>query len=156
MNEMNMVRQNMEKESSQDILDLFWQTIPPIWHAARGLTHKIALDESKITPSQFHTLRRISKRSESVSELAECMHLNRSNVSRTVDELVQNDLVSRKRDPDDRRKIELSLTPKGWSLIKTLHEKIGREMKDRFSMLTPAEIEDLRNGLLALQKIFRR
>ena len=140
-------------EEMQEVIDLFWQTIPPIWHAARGLAHEVALEDSVITLSQFHTLRRIFGGSESVSKLADCMHLNRSNVSRTVDELAQNDLVDRARDPNDRRNVRLTLTKNGRVLIKKLHEKIGREMKEKFSVLSLAELENLRRGLLALQKI---
>jgi DNA-binding MarR family transcriptional regulator len=140
----------------QETLDLFWQTIPPLWHATRTLTHLVAVDELKITPSQFHTLRRIPTGKGSVSDLADCMNLSRPNVSRTVDELVQNSLVQRKRDPDDRRNVILSLTPKGISLIKTLHEKIGERMIERFTILDEGEINELRRGLYALQKIFGR
>ena len=138
----------------QETLNLFWQTIPPLWHATRTLTHRIAVDELKITPSQFHALRNISSGKESVSNLADCMHLSRPNVSRTVDELVNNELVHRKRDPDDRRNVNLSLTPKGKSLIATLHKKIGEKMIERFTILDKGEVDELRKGLYALQKIF--
>ena len=140
----------------QGMLELFWQTIPPLWHATRTLTHRIAADELKITPSQFHVLRRISSGIESVSGLADCMHLSRPNVSRTVDELVNHKLVQRKRDPDDRRNIILSLTKKGKTQIDTLHKKIGEKVIEKFMRLDEKEIESLKLGLHLLQKIILR
>lgn len=147
-------RANLTKnEMLVEVLELFWQTIPPIWHANRTLTHQITMDEFNITPAQFHTLRRLSEGIHSVSDLADCMRLSRPNVSRTVDELVERGLVQRRRDPQDRRNILLSLTPKGISSIHTLHEKIGRQIIGRLAILNENEITELRRGLQALQKI---
>ena len=139
----------------QEILDLFWQTLPPIWHATRGIALSLAQEEKSVTPSQFHVLRRICKGAHSVSHLADCLNLNRSNVSRTVDELARSGLIERTRDKQDRRNIYLSLTDSGKEIIDELHEKIGNEMRNRFLKLSKNEIEQLRLGLHALQKIFQ-
>ena len=49
----------------------------------------------------------------SVKELAEILRLDKSGVSRTVEELVQKDYVERKPSTEDRRFVVLNLTLKG-------------------------------------------
>lgn len=144
-NKSDMVRKTIE---------LFWQTFPPVWHAARTATHRVAAEEFEITPSQFHVLRRIADGKGSVSDLSDCMHLSRPNISRTVDELVNSGYVRRRRDADDRRNIILSLTRDGQKLIKGFHKKIGDKMAELFINLDLEDLISVQRGLESLQKIF--
>jgi len=97
----------------KETLELFRGVMLPLWHIMRAQIHQLASGKYGITSSQFHTIRRISQGDASVSALADCMRVSRPNVSRAVDDLVNNWLVNRKRDPEDRRNIHLSLTEKG-------------------------------------------
>jgi DNA-binding MarR family transcriptional regulator len=54
----------------------------------------------------------------SLSELAERLYAHRSTVSGIVDRLQERGVVRRVTDPDDRRGILLSLTPRGQRLLK--------------------------------------
>ncbi|HUV16622.1 MAG TPA: MarR family transcriptional regulator [Pelolinea sp.] len=138
------------------LLEQFWQTFPPIWHATRALTHQTATDEFGITASQFHTLRRIEEGKASVSLLADCMQLSRPSVSRSVDELVNAGLVDRERDSGDRRNVRLFLTASGKKLIESLHKVIGEKMKQKFVNLDEEELNVILAGLSSLQKVFGR
>lgn len=139
-----------------NLLELFWQTFPPIWHSAGSITRQTATEEFGITAAQFHTLRRIAEGNTSVSVLADCMHLSRPNISRSVDELVQSGLVERERESHDRRNIKLSLTSKGKQLIDNMHEVIGLKMKAKFANLDADEILTIQSALISLQRIFGR
>ncbi|MBM3136938.1 MAG: MarR family transcriptional regulator [Chloroflexi bacterium] len=147
-----------ENEHVQDDLDSliksFWETFPPIWHATRSMTHQTATEEFGITAAQFHTLRRIWEGKSSVSALAECMHLSRPNISRTVDELVNAGLVERERGTTDRREIGLSLTDKGSELIRDLLEAIGAKMRARFSQIDLEEIDNIKSAFTTLRRFF--
>ena len=136
-----------------DTLELFRQVMLPLWHITRSQIHDLANGEYGITSSQFHTIRHISKGDASVSALANCMHVSRPNISRAVDELVQNGLVIRKRDPADRRNIQLSLTDKGEKTIKDLHDKYGRILADQFSILSDEELRILSSALESMKKV---
>jgi len=59
------------QEKAQKAVDLFWQTVPPVWHSARFFMHQTPAEEFQITASQFHTLRRIAEVNEFVSDLAD-------------------------------------------------------------------------------------
>jgi len=146
---------NVQKKA-KTVVELFWQTIPPVWHAARSITHLTAVEEFHMTVSQFHTLRRIAEGNASVSDLADCMHLNRSNISRSVDDLVNSGLVERKQVLKDRRNINLFLTDRGKELIHSFLDSNGKKMVEKFSLLSEGDLEDISRGLIAMQKVFGR
>ena len=64
----------------------------------------------------------------SVKELAEILRLDKSGVSRTVEELVRKDYVERKPSTEDRRFVVLNLTLKG----KERFNKIEKDMNLKF------------------------
>ncbi len=146
---------NNKQELVNKTIDLFWRAVPPVWHAARTATHRVATDEFKITPSQFHVLWRIADGKGSVSNLAECMHLSRPNISRAVDELVTGGYVNRRRDPNDRRNIILSLTNTGQKLIDNFQKKIRDRMGKLFLRLDLEDLKSVQRGLESLQKVFK-
>ena len=77
-----------------------------------------------VTLAQCHTLLEIfSHDSINLSELSERLYLDKSTVSRTIDGLVNNDLVDRSIPKENRRKIIICLTEKGRGIC----EKINRD-----------------------------
>lgn len=150
---MSEIQKNFMKKAQRTV-DLFWQTVPPVWHAARSITHQTATEEFHITVSQFHTLRRIAEGNASVSDMADCMHLNRSNISRSVDELVKSGFVNRVQDLKDRRNVNLTLTESGNDLIESFLASNGKKMIEKFSLLPEKDLDDILRGLIALQKVF--
>jgi len=137
----------------KETLELFWAVILPLWHITRAQIHDLATSEYGITSSQFHTIRRISQGDASVSALADCMHVSRPNVSRAVDDLVQNGLVNRTRDPNDRRNVQLSLTDTGKKLIKDLNKKHVMILADQFSILSDEELRVMFSALESIKKV---
>jgi len=75
-----------------------------------------------ISLAQCHTLLEIQNKSRiSVSELAQNMRLDKSTVSRTVDNLVKMDLVDRAIPEENRRMAQLNLTNEGKEVCKSIH-----------------------------------
>ena len=64
----------------------------------------------------------------SVKELAAALHMDKSSVSRSVEELVRKEYVERKSSKEDRRWVTLNLQPKGQEHF----EKIERDMNLKF------------------------
>ena len=149
-----MAEKNLQRKELDELLVAFWQTFPPIWHATRSLTHQTASEEFGITADQFHKLQRIREGKTSVSALADCMHLSRPNISRSVDELVNMGLVERQPEVADRRGINLSLTAKGRVLVANMLEAIGAKMKSRLARLEISETKAIESALAALRKAF--
>ena len=152
------MKENRRKYSKllTETMELFRSVILPLWHIMRAQIHELASGEYGITSSQFHTIRRISQGGASARGHQKCMHVSRPNVSRAVDDLVNNGLVNRKRDPDDRRNIQLSLTDTGKKLIKDLNKKHVRILADQFSILSNEELRILFSALESTKKVINQ
>lgn len=76
-------------------------------------------------------------------ELADRLNLNRSHLVGYLDEIEQRGLVRRERDPDDRRRQQVALTPSGTTLLGQLQRVARDSQTDFLRMLTEAERETL-------------
>jgi DNA-binding MarR family transcriptional regulator len=83
-------------------------------------------------------------------ELAERLGLEKSSVSRLVADLEANGLLTRQRDPDNRRVYRLDITAEG----RLLHRDAAGVLHERYerwaAAMTPAEREGLAVGIPAL------
>ena len=79
--------------------------------------------------------------------IQERMLAKTSNTTRLVDKLLLKELVTRNVCSENRRKIEVLITPKGLTLLATLDPKIEKHENSFTQNLTTAEIEQL-NQLL--------
>ncbi len=91
----------------------------------------------------------------SCNELAGKVGLSVSRSSRIVDGLVRSGYVVRRVNPDDRRAVHVSLSPKGVKLKKNV-EKLKRECETRiFGAIAPEKLEIVRQGMWILQQSLR-
>jgi DNA-binding MarR family transcriptional regulator len=135
-------------------IDKFWETIPSLWHIIRARIRDEAVSQFDITVEQFHILRRINKGRNSVSKLAEAKHISRPAISRAVDVMVNKNLVTRTQNTQDRRYIELDLTPKGHELLEVIFGKNRQWMLQKLSSLEEIELMRIQEALNVLGKAF--
>lgn len=74
----------------------------------------------------------------SVKELAEILHVDKSGVSRSVEELVQKGFVERIASKEDRRFVTLSLLPKGQERFEKIENDMYVKFKEIFEQI-PSE-----------------
>jgi MarR family transcriptional repressor of emrRAB len=74
-------------------------------------------------------------------KLSDSLLSSRANITRLTDELVENGWVERKGSSEDRRRIELSLTPSGVKFIEQLLPRNWDRIDNIWSDFTPDEIE---------------
>ena len=86
----------------------------------------------------------------SVKELAEILRIDKSGVSRFVEDLVQKDYVERKPSPKDRRFVTLHLLPKGQERF----EKIEHDMYYKFKEVFEQIPEHKREQVLEALKLY--
>jgi DNA-binding MarR family transcriptional regulator len=109
-----------------------------------GKLHK-AIHAQLATPLREHwVLTYLAERTEiSQQEMANAMEIDRSEVVRLIDSLEKAGLVTRTRDPEDRRKYRLAITAAGDRLRVDTNAKILEATDVLLARLTPAERETL-------------
>jgi len=104
-----------------------------------------------ITLTQCHAMIETGRKEQiSVNELAELLNLDKSTVSRTVDQLVNNGIMLREADQEDRRFVKLKLTVKGEELFKNIEQR----MEVYFSEILHAVPEGKREQVIESLQIF--
>jgi DNA-binding MarR family transcriptional regulator len=78
-----------------------------------------------------------------------------SNTTRLVDKLLLKEFVTREVCPDNRRKIEVSITQKGLNVLTELDPKVIEHEKKFSQNLTPQELEQL-NLFRKIQKLINK
>ncbi len=95
-----------------------------------------------ITAAQCHTLMEVGDKGEiSLVELASILELDTSTLSRTVEGMVQNGLVERRPNLDDRRYLNLTLTEQGQNAYDNINHIFDRYYSELFKKI-PAEKHD--------------
>jgi DNA-binding MarR family transcriptional regulator len=146
--------QDTVDEKLHQIIDRFWETVPPVWHQVRSHIRGVAVERLGITVEQFHILRHIRTGSGSISELAAEKHISRSAISQAVELLVSKGLVTRRENAADRRFVQLDLTPSGNDLLSAIHQENRAWMISRLAVLTPQEQASLEHSMGLLKKAF--
>ncbi|SDI33698.1 MarR family winged helix-turn-helix transcriptional regulator [Desulfosporosinus hippei] len=89
-----------------------------------------------ISMAQCHALVEIGRIKDiSLNELAEQLNLENSTMSRTVNNLVTNELVKREIDPQDRRYVTISLSENGDKLFKGIEEEMNQYFKKVYNSI---------------------
>lgn len=85
----------------------------------------------KLSIVAFHILSALEKGDQTGIEIAEKINVTRGGVTRAAKKLLQYDLISAAKHPDDKKKIYYSLTADGRTLALVhdqMHEKIRQEL----------------------------
>ena len=109
--------------------------------------------DSGLTLTQLRSLFLIAKEgSTNFRKLAKALEVTPSNVTGIVDRLVEQGLVSRTQNPEDRREMTLQATDKGKALVSNLREVGIKHMTHILSVLSLEELSALAQGLSAFIK----
>ncbi|BCJ87508.1 MarR family winged helix-turn-helix transcriptional regulator [Effusibacillus dendaii] len=76
-----------------------------------------------LSPSQVFALQELEHKTLTVVELANSLKLDRSSVSRLVDQLVKAEFVHREPNRNNRREVILSLTEKGTNTLQRVRDQ---------------------------------
>lgn len=102
------------------------------------------LAEYRLTESQLGTLEALYYLGPMCqSDIGEKLLVTDGNMTMVMKSLTQRGLVSRQRDPDDRRQIMVSLTDEGQRLIGELFPRHARNLAEMLSVLSPDEQDEL-------------
>ena len=142
-----------ENRVLEQALDRFWETIPPLWGRVRSHIRAVATENFDISVEQFHILRFIRRGHGSVSELADVRNISRPAISQGVDALVNRGLVTRTQSKEDRRYVELELTPEGNDLLDSVFQDTRDWMKESLEQFSQEELDLAVHGMDVLKKM---
>ncbi|MGE5628111.1 MAG: MarR family winged helix-turn-helix transcriptional regulator [Solirubrobacterales bacterium] len=103
-----------------------------------------------VSIAQCHAIVEIGRNNEiSLNELAELLTLDKSTMSRTINNLVESGLVIRELHPEDRRYITIKLTEQG----NKVYKNIEGSMTDYYGKIFSSIPEDRREQVLESLKM---
>jgi DNA-binding MarR family transcriptional regulator len=135
-------------------IESFWETVPQVWNKIRGHIRQTAVSEFGITVDQFHLLRFMRRGMDSASELAVEKGISRSAISQALETLVEKGLVSRQQRRDDRRCVDLALTPAGDELLDAIFALNTRWLRQKMGGLSSSEMGELIRSMDVLKRTF--
>ena len=141
-----MILEEAIKQSKFSSVEL--RTVLNLYHTHSGLQTFSSgiLRPFAISIQQFNILRILRGQkgdAVSVSEIT-CRMLDKmSNTSRLIEKLRQKELIVRNECPNDRRRVEIEITPKGLDLINEASEKMDMEIIQKMQILSTDEIKEL-------------
>jgi len=145
-----IVGSNMtEEELVQRVADLIRQMRRVVQQ--KSMATWIDLD---LTLPQLKTLLFIAEHGPTNSKMiAERFGVTSSNVTRTIDVLVKQKLVSRRENPADRRILELRLTEKGENMITGWKEDTDSFIVEPLGRMSAEDLSTLESGLSLLIRV---
>lgn len=136
-------------------------TTDALMHTTRTLVavvvRSLAAVAPQVTVVQLRVLVMVcGARSMTVNEIAAGLGVNASSASRTCERLVRAGLLQRAERPDDRRHSDISPTDAGREVVDGAMLRRRSELAALLQALTGEELEQLHQGLTALNRVAER
>ena len=146
----------MQQEFIKNIItDLF--SIPAFSHRiVRSKFTKAALENIEVclTPLHFEIMVLLTEEGAlPVAKIGERLVLAKAHMTQLIDKLVENEIVLREADPDDRRVTRISITSKGKETLDKIHERVSRAFKKALSSLSENDLEELTTSLSKIRNV---
>ena len=87
-----------------------------------------------------------------VSEIIQILEISKSQMTASIDKLIQLGFIERLADPNDRRKVLISIIKKGTEITELINKRIQEYLHENIQKLEDEEIKDLERGLIVLHK----
>lgn len=89
-----------------------------------------------------------------IKQLAESLGISAASASEMVDRLVELDLIDRRQDPADRRRVQLNLTNKAFKGVQRHEMLIYRRLDELIGQLSPESVEKWKDLSTNLSAVF--
>lgn len=92
----------------------------------------------------------------SISKMAKDLSISKPNMTPVLDKLVNDGLVNRYYDPNDRRVIRIETTPKACEFLKSCETHVKSIATEKLLTLNEEDLNDLSNSLETIISIIRK
>ncbi len=127
------------------------QVIPKVM---RVLASEIRQEPRGLAPAHFRLMFMLAERPRSLTELADSQSVSLATMSNSISVLVERGWVVRRKDPADRRKLALEITPRGRAVLREVHSRAEKRLDELLAHLSTEQCQDLRQGLELLNSVF--
>lgn len=122
-----------------------------------GILEKDGASCCGITISQCHALVEVGRTEEvSLNDLSELLGLDKSTMSRTINNLVDSGLVQRELHPEDRRYITIKLTKEGEKTYNNIEDSMDKYYKNIFEAIPEEKREQVLESLSLLTEAVKK
>jgi DNA-binding MarR family transcriptional regulator len=137
----------MDSNQLDQLVDNITTIVPVIFKKIHKLKSSIIVDKN-VSYVQVRILFALNKEKQiSMSALGKKLEMQKPNVTSFVDKLIEEGLVERIYQEDDRRVIMISLTDKGTDYIENYLQYTKGIIRDRIGQLEDKDLEILQNIL---------
>jgi len=95
-------------------------------------------------------------RNRPMKQFSEKMYISKPNLSRLVDELINDGLIVRVQDDKDRRIVLLDITEEGKKVVNEKYQKITLELTKVFDVYTEEEVKELNMHFEAINTLLNK
>lgn len=131
------------------------ETMPLMMRTIGRAMRLNAQDASPLLPQQYRLLGAIARKPRTLGQIALIQGVTPATATTLVSTLESRGWVARASDPDDRRKVVVSLTPDGRATLLASQRVVESAMADLLSQLTQDQLEQLHDGLSVLRDLQR-
>lgn len=122
-----------------------------------GILEKSEASCCGTTISQCHAIVEVGRTEEaSLNELAELLGLDKSTMSRTINNLVDSGLAQRELHPEDRRYISIKLTDEGQGIYKNIETSQDEYYKNIFEAIPEEKRDQVLESLKLLTEAVKK
>lgn len=144
-----------EKDKSFEAVKEIERNLRKIDHIIRK-EGRLILKDYNITVPQFEALQYlIHHENMTIGELSQKMHLAFSTITDLIDRMEKADLVSRMKDPNDKRIVRLKVLPKGTDVIEKVLSRRIEFLYGKLVSLTDEEKDKLDTVLQTLYGVMK-
>jgi DNA-binding MarR family transcriptional regulator len=137
---------------TQDVARAVLEIIPLTMRTVGAAMRRVGHD---LFPGHMRVLGMCSKRVWTLRELAEAQGVTSPTMSRTVNVLVTRGWLTRTPSEQDRREVQIGLTPHGQEVFEEAQHKIQAHIAALLVHLSPGELESMLDGLVILRDAFQ-
>jgi DNA-binding MarR family transcriptional regulator len=105
-------------------------------------------------PGHFRVLLLLTQGPANLSTLASRIEVSLPTMSNSISTLVERGWVARRRDPEDRRRVLIEITPQGCGVLERIRDVAQDHVEQALRGLSDAECEQVIDGLGTLRRVF--
>ena len=145
----------MDEEKLNKMVDNLYVLFPLF--RKKLFKHKRNLKNGHMPRSYYQVLGILKKRGElPMSEIGRRVHISKSNMTSLIDKLVEEELVERLPDKNDRRVINIVITNKGKGLLINWRKYSNNEIRKNLSVLSDEDLEKFFDSVENIKDILNK